>query len=65
MNSKFKEKLKQWVGFYRENPHRFAEDYLGVKLKTFQKILVYLCFKYPFFTFLASRGLGKLPLFGE
>lgn len=59
MNSKFKEKLKQWVGFYRENPHRFAEDYLGVKLKTFQKILVYLCFKYPFFTFLASRGLGK------
>lgn len=59
MNSKFKEKLKEWVGFYRENPHRFAEDYLGVKLKTFQKILVYLCFKYPFFTFLASRGLGK------
>ena len=59
MNSKLREKLKMWIGFYRENPHRFAEDYLGVKLKTFQKILVYLCFKYPFFTFLASRGLGK------
>lgn len=59
MNSKLREKLKTWIGYYRENPHRFAEDYFGVKLKTFQKILVYLCFKYPFFTFLASRGLGK------
>lgn len=59
MNSKLREKLKIWIGYYRENPHRFAEDYFGVKLKTFQKILVYLCFKYPFFTFLASRGLGK------
>lgn len=59
MNSKFREKVKLWASFYRENPHRFAEDYLGVKLKLFQKILVYLCFKYPFFTFLASRGLGK------
>lgn len=59
MNTKFREKVKLWTSFYRANPHRFAEDYLGVKLKTFQKILVYLCFKYPFFTFLASRGLGK------
>lgn len=59
MNSKFREKVKLWASFYRENPHRFADDYLGVKLKTFQKILVYLCFKYPYFTFLASRGLGK------
>ena len=59
MNSKFREKVKIWTSFYRENPHRFAEDYLGVELKLFQKILVYLCFKYPFFTFLASRGLGK------
>lgn len=59
MNNKFREKVKLWASFYRENPHRFAEDYLGVKLKLFQKILVYLCFKYPFFTFLASRGLGK------
>lgn len=59
MNSKFKNKIKLWTSFYRENPHRFAEEYLGVKLKLFQKILVYLCFKYPFFTFLASRGLGK------
>lgn len=59
MNSKLREKVKIWAGFYRENPHRFANDYLGVKLKTFQKIIVYLCFKYPFFIFLASRGLGK------
>ena len=59
MNSKFKEKLIIWISYYRENPHRFAEEYLGIHLKPFQKILVYLCFKYPFFTFLASRGLGK------
>lgn len=59
MNTRLIEKVKLWTSFYRENPHRFAEDYIGVKLKTFQKILVYLCFKYPYFTFLASRGLGK------
>lgn len=59
LDSKMREKVKKWTSFYRQNPHRFAEDYLGLRLKTFQKILLYLIFKYPMFTFLASRGLGK------
>ena len=30
----------QWVSFYRANPHRFAQDYLGMKwLAMFQCIL--------------------------
>lgn len=59
LDSKMTKKVKDWTSFYRENPHRFAEDYLGLRLKTFQKILIFLIFKYPMFTFLASRGLGK------
>lgn len=59
MNSAFSERIKKWASFYRANPHRFADEYLGLDLRLFQKILIYLIFKYPFFTFLASRGLGK------
>jgi len=59
LDGKMRKKVKEWTSFYRENPHRFAKDYLNLRLKTFQKILLYLIFKYPMFTFLASRGLGK------
>ena len=45
--------------FYRENPHRFAKDYLNVNLKLFQKILIYAMMHNYFFIFIAARGLGK------
>ena len=47
------------TGYYRENPHRFCEDYLGIYLKTFQKILIYFMFHFNYFMYLASRGQGK------
>lgn len=47
-----------WVGYWRANLHRFAED-CGVKLKTFQKILIYLMEYFPMFMYVASRGTGK------
>lgn len=55
------------ASYYRANPHRFAEDYLGIHLKLFQKILLYAMMHYDYFLFLASRGLGKtylVALFG-
>lgn len=48
-----------WCSFYRENPHRFANDFLGIKLKKFQQILLCLMFVSTNFTYLASRSQGK------
>lgn len=48
-----------WASFYRANPHRFARDYLGLKLKKFQQIILCMMFRFVNLTFLASRGIGK------
>ena len=48
-----------WVSYWRKNPHRFAEEYLGIKLHLFQKIILYMVNKVPYFMYIASRGQGK------
>ena len=48
-----------WTGFYRENPHRFAKDYLNITLKPIQQVILWLMFHNIFFMFLAARGFGK------
>lgn len=45
--------------FYRKNPHRFVEDILHIKLKLFQKILIWAMMRYNYFLWIASRGLSK------
>lgn len=54
----FYENFALWVSFYRANPHRFVNDYLGLpfKLKIFQQILLYMMFHNHFFAYIASRG---------
>lgn len=47
------------TAYYRANPHRFCEDYLNIKLKLFQKILIFMMNFVNYFMFLACRGLGK------
>lgn len=47
------------TAYYRANPHRFCEEYLGIKLKLFQKILIFMMNFSNYFMFLACRGLGK------
>ena len=47
------------ASFYRENPHRFAKDYLGLNLKLFQQILLVMMFFSNNLMFLAARGLSK------
>lgn len=49
--------FEQYVGYWRENPHRFITEYLGLRLYDFQKELIYIMDKYPNFLYLASRGL--------
>jgi hypothetical protein len=57
------EKLMQgiaaWASFYISRPDIFAEEYLGITLKPFQKVLLYCMMHYNYTAFFASRGLGR------
>lgn len=48
-----------WTSFFRSNPQRFVAEYLNVKLKLFQKILLYAMMHNDFFCYIAARGQGK------
>lgn len=48
-----------WGAFYRKNPECFAEQYLHLRLRLFQKILLVMMFWSNNFVFIAARGLGK------
>lgn len=51
--------LMKWASYWRQNPHRFASEYLGIKLFFFQKILLYFLNKNSYFMLIAARGLSK------
>lgn len=54
---KVMETVAKRAAFYRANPHRFVEDYLGITgLKLFQKILLVLMNENIYMIYLASRG---------
>lgn len=53
---KREENLMRWVGYWRQNPHRFVKDYLGMNLFLFQKMLFYMMNKTSWFMFIAARG---------
>lgn len=48
-----------WGAFYRKHPEQFAEDYLHLKLRLFQKILLVMMFWSTTFVMISARGLGK------
>lgn len=51
--------IAERCSYYRANPHRFAEDFIpGLKLKIFQKILLWAMFFNDNFYYVASRGQG-------
>jgi hypothetical protein len=58
-SEKLMQGIEEWVSFYRARPDIFAEEYLGITLKPFQKILLYVMIHYNYTMFFASRGLGK------
>ena len=51
--------LRDWVAFWRQNPHLFAQEYLGLHLFLYQKILLYMMDKVSLFMYIAARGQGK------
>ena len=59
---KFMESIDVWTGYFRSNPHRFAEEFLGIKLKLFQKILLFMMEHSDAFYYVASRSQGKTYL---
>ena len=50
------EGMKIWVSFYRQNIHRFAADYLGIQLKPFQVVLLYMIEKSLKSCLITTRG---------
>ena len=58
-SEKMMEGIAVWTSFYRANPHRFVRDYLGIELKLFQQILLWIMMHFHFVTYIASRGQGK------
>lgn len=66
LNDVYKEKSERlmdgigyWASFYRKNPQRFVSEYLNIKLKLFQKMLIYMMIVSTNFMYIASRGSGK------
>ena len=48
-----------WGSFYRNNPDKFVESYLHIKLRLFQRIVIIMMFWASTFVFSACRGIGK------
>lgn len=51
--------LMNWVSYWRKNPQRFAQDYLGINLFLYQRILLYMMERVSIFMYVAARGQGK------
>lgn len=49
----------QWVTFFRRNLHRFAIDYLGLRLHLYQILMLYLMGINHFIVVIASRASAK------
>ena len=54
----------QWTTFFRRNFHRFAMDYLGIKLYLYQIIILYLMGLNSLFVIIASRADAKSFIVG-
>lgn len=52
----------RWGAWYRKHPDKFAEEYLHIKLRTFQRVLLVMMFWSTTFVLIACRGLGKTYL---
>lgn len=58
-NPKTADHFIQWVTFFRKNFHRFAMDYLGIKLYLYQIIMLYMMGISNYFVTIASRASAK------
>lgn len=54
-----KERLKRWITFFRRNPHRFIEEYFGIKLHAYQVIMIWILQRSNLAYIVASRAAAK------
>ena len=54
-----KEKMKRWITFYRRNPHRFIQDYFGIKLHPYQILMIWILQRSNLAYIVASRAAAK------
>ena len=57
--ARFLKKLQSFVSYWRANPHRFAEEVLGLRLKLFQKIMLCAMNDNTKTVMISCRGIGK------
>lgn len=55
----WKNRIIDWVTFYRRNIHRFIEHYFGIKLHLYQVIWIYFMSICDTFVTIASRASAK------
>ena len=56
---KILEKAAEFAGIFRANPHLFAQYYLNITLKDFQKVILWEMFNNDYGMYISSRGQGK------
>lgn len=63
-NKEKEDNVIEWTTLFRRNWHIYAEFILGIKLRPFQKIMIYLMGVSEIFFGICSRGLSKSFLAG-
>ena len=58
----FWDNFEYYITYYRQNPHRFCIEYLGINLHWWQQFVLYMMWFTGNSIFLASRGTGKTYL---
>lgn len=64
MTEQQRNRMIDWITFYRRNVHRFVEHYLGIKLHFYQRIWIYLMSTRASFVAIAARASAKTWLVG-
>ena len=54
-----KERIKRWILYYRNNPHRFCMEYFGIKLFPYQILMLWVLQKSNLAYIVASRATAK------
>jgi hypothetical protein len=54
-----KERMKQWIHFFRQNPHRLITEYFGIHLHPYQILIIWVLQKSNLGYIVASRAAAK------
>ena len=53
------ERYIEWITFFRRNPHRFVQDYFGIKLFPYQVLMLWVLQRSALAYIVASRAAAK------